>query len=228
MPFFKKFFSGLFIIILFYSAGNVVMIYSDQINQKQINEDLGDKYQENKFTQLMAINKNTVAWIKVPNTSVDYPVVKYTDNEFYLDKDFFNNKSDSGSIFMDYRNTGNGDDRNIINYGQHTLNGNMFKKLEKNKKKKILKENTVFYLDTPNGEYKYQIFSVYVTDNDFDYRSTDFFYDQHFESFLNEIKNKSYIPVAIEIGKEDRIITLSTCSYEFNGAKLVIHAKKIY
>ena len=75
---------------------------------------------------------------------------------------------------------------------------------------------------------EWEIFSVYITSPDFDYIQTHFFDDEDFETFLEEIQGRSHYPTKVEVGKEDTILTLSTCTYEFQNARLVVHAKKLW
>lgn len=182
------------------------------------------KVQE-KFLELLKVNKDVVGWIKVPDTVIDYPVMQSTDNKYYLEHDINGKKLKSGSIFMDYRNTPAGENWNTILYGHHMKNGTMFKDLMKYKKKDFFKKNRVISFDTLYGNSRWEIFSVYITDIYFDYIQTRFETTEEYLGFLNRITNKSLYKSDVKLGENDKILTLSTCTYEFDNARLAIHAR---
>ena len=180
-----------------------------------------------KFEPLLKINEDIVGWVQVPNTKVNYPVVKTTDNDFYLHHNIKKEKSVAGSIFMDYRNNENVEDRNTIIYGHNMKDGSMFKDLVNYKKQEFLKENQTIEFSNLKDEMQWMIFSVYITDTNFNYIRTKFVDDEDYERFLNEISSKSMYDTQTNVSKEDQIVTLSTCTYEFKNARLAIHAKRV-
>ena len=179
------------------------------------------------FEKLLQTNGDTVGWIKIQNTHVNYPVVKYTDNDFYLHNDFEKKSSSAGCIFMDYRNYIHPLDKNIILYGHHMKDESMFRDLVLYKNKDFFYNNDKINFSTIYQEGIWQVFSVYVTDTNFDYLITNFSRDEDYINYINTLKAKSIFKKDISINKEDCILTLSTCSYEFENARTVIHAKYI-
>ncbi|MCB2287824.1 class B sortase [Clostridium algidicarnis] len=180
-----------------------------------------------KYSPLLELNEETIGWIKIHNTTIDYPVFKGKDNEFYLDHDPYQEKSKYGSIFMDFRNKGASDDINIILYGHNMNDGSMFSDLVKYKDSKFLYDNEIIEFNNLYKDIKWQIFSVYITDTNFNYIRTDFNSEEDYEEFLNSINDKSMFKMGVTVSSKDNILTLSTCTYEVSDGRLVIHAKRI-
>jgi sortase B len=178
-----------------------------------------------KFTELQKQNEDIAGWLKIDKTKIDYPVVQAADNDYYLDKDVNKQKNAAGSIFMDYRNKLGGDNRNIILYGHNMKDGSMFADILHYESKWNFDNKSIIQFDSIYADAKWQIFSVYTSDVNFDYIKTDFQSDEEFKAFLDEIKAKSLHPSDIEVTENDRILTLSTCSYAYNDARFVVHAK---
>jgi len=180
-----------------------------------------------KFKPLLKVNSDVVGWINIPGTRIDYPVLQSNDNEYYLDHDINGNKSFFGSIFMDFRNNIKKKDSNIILYGHDMKNGSMFHDLVYYKKKDFFESHPLILFETLYKKYKGEIFSVYVTDTKFNYLITNFASPEEYGAYLDTIRNKSLFKNNVTVTTKDRILTLSTCSYEFKDARLVIHAKLI-
>ncbi len=179
------------------------------------------------FEELLGINSDVIAWIKIADTNIDYPVVKCEDNEYYLNHNIKKESSSSGSIFMDYRNKGNNQDLNKIIYGHNMKDGSMFKTLTNYKKKEFLIAHPIIQLNTLNESTQWEIFSIYITDTNFNYIKTDFYNKEKYSDFLKELKNKSLYDTGVNVNSDDIILTLSTCTYEFSNARFAIHAKLI-
>lgn len=179
------------------------------------------------FEELLAINSDVIAWIKISDTTINYPVVKGQDNEYYLNHNIKKESSVSGSIFMDYRNEGNNQDLNKIIYGHNMKDGSMFKALINYKNREFLIAHPIIELDTLNESTQWEIFSVYITDTNFNYIKTNFDNKEEYSSFLKELKNKSLYDTGVNITSDDIILTLSTCTYEFSNARFAIHAKLV-
>jgi len=176
---------------------------------------------------LLEINRDVVGWIKIPDTSIDYPVLQADDNEYYLDKDIYRNKNKAGSIFMDYRVKLDGSDKHIIIYGHHMRDGTMFKDLMKYKDRDFFYNNNIIQFDTLYREMEWEVFSVYVTEASFNYIKTQFNTPSEYEHFLTTIKNKSLFPAEVVLTANDEILTLSTCTYEYDDARFVVHARRV-
>ena len=180
------------------------------------------------YEKLKKINPEYQFWIEVENTNISYPVVQAMDNSFYLKKDFNKNDSSAGTIFMDALNNFEIDNNTVL-YGHNMKNKTMFNNIMLFKKSDFFKQNNKIKIKhTGDGkEYTYEVFSAYHSDNTFDYNTVRFGESYSFMNFIEDIKKKSIFKKDMEILETDKIITLSTCSYEFRGAKTTIHAKLI-
>jgi sortase B len=180
-----------------------------------------------KFNKLLEMNADTIGWITVEGTHINYPITQTDDNDFYLNRDFNNKENIAGSIFMDFRNQIKNTNRNIILYGHSMKNGTMFGDILKYESKWNFENHNIIQFDTLYENYTWEIFSAYVSDKDFYYIQTDFDSDEEYKTFLQTIKEKSFHPSDMEVSEEDKILTLSTCSYASNNARFVVHAKLI-
>lgn len=180
------------------------------------------------FDKLLKINADTVGWITVNNTNIDYPVVQKNDNDYYLKRDYYQNKNRHGWIFMDYRNNIEDLSKNTIIYGHNLANQKMFGTLRYALNSYWYKKtkNQVITFNTTKENMKWQIFSIYTTPVVTDYLETEFKSDGDYQSFLNMLTSRSIYDFKQTLTSEDKILTLSTCS---NGTKnrLVVHAKLI-
>ena len=118
------------------------------------------------FDELKATNPDTVAWLRVPNTTINYPVVQTTDNATYLSKTFTGGYSLSGTIFLDKGNAADFSSVNSILYGHNRVDGTMFADLDKIYDGSLGNDIKIF-LYLPDGTVRtYRVFSSYVTAND--------------------------------------------------------------
>lgn len=201
------------------------------IKEDEVNSDINDnetiETMDLDLNNLKNINSDTVAYLKVESTNINYPVVKSSDNEYYLNHSFNKNKNQEGWIFLDYRNNINNLDNNTIIYGHNRLTGTMFGTL-KNLLNKSYQESTnhYIYLTTENNNYVFEVFSTYITSNESYYLKTTFKDDNEYLEFLNTLKSRSTYNFNIELNSDDKIITLSTCSG--SNDRMVVHGKLIY
>ncbi len=190
-------------------------------------------HKENKSRKWLEINEDFVGWLCIPGTRIDYPVVLGKDNSEYLAKDFKGKKSFAGSIFMDYRNLGDGSDPHIIIYGHSMKNGTMFGDLELFRDPAFFRENSLVQLSWIFGDKEYRIFSVYEVSAD-DYAFTlDFEGSNDFTAYLKQVEALSahgQASPAAPITAEEPVrslLTLVTCSYGVKNGRAVIHALEV-
>lgn len=194
-------------------------VYSEIRNEKENSEDM-----VNVAQNLSSINPDYKFWINVEGTNIDYPVVQGIDNDFYLNRDFNKNYLPAGSIFLDYRNNFKKDSNSVI-YGHHMRNSTMFGQMEKFKNKEFFENNKTITIKTDNSTYNYEIFAIGIFDADFGYNTVSFNSKNDFNIFLNRILDNSMYKRNI-VNSDSQIITLSTCSYEYNNARTAIFAVK--
>lgn len=194
---------------------------SESETQSETEPDDNINWPEVDFAALQAINPDIIAWIYIEGTNINYPVVQGEDNSYYLKHLVDGSPNGSGAIFMDYRNQPDFSDPHTIIYGHHMKNGSMFSGLDKYKKQDFYDEHPVALVLTPNKNYQLEFFAGYVADVEADAWQLGFTLDG-FEQWLSDAKLKSCFNSSIAPAVTDKIVTLSTCSYEFNNARFVL------
>lgn len=179
------------------------------------------------FQNLLKKNKDTVAWIQVNNTNINYPVVQTTNNDYYLSHSYDKSTNEAGWVFMDFRNNPDFSSKNTIIYAHSRLDKTMFGSLSKVLKESWYKnkENHIIKLSTPTENTLWNIFSVYKIKEESYYITTKFSDNDSYQTFLNTIKNRSKYQFNTELNTNDHVLTLSTC-YS-NTERTVVHAKLI-
>ncbi len=174
------------------------------------------------FESLRAVNLEIVAWLSIDGTTIDYPVAQHSDNDYYLHHLFTGEWNSSGCLFMDCKNHADISDRHTIIYGHHMDNGTMFQNLMYYKEQSFYDEHPTAQLFTPGGTYTVEFFAGYVTSVDGDAWKLDFATDAEFEDWIENAKEKSLFKSSAAPTAEDKLVTLSTCSYEFYNARFVL------
>ena len=179
------------------------------------------------FTELIKKNEDTVGWINVNNTNINYPVVQSTDNNYYLTHSYDKKENEAGWVFLDYRNNKDFTSKNNIIYAHSRLDKTMFGSLSKVLKQSWYKDksNHIIRLSTPTEDSLWQIFSVYVIKEETYYITTSWPSDTEYLDFLNTIKERSKYNFNTELNTNDKILTLSTCYSDTE--RTVVHAKLI-
>lgn len=192
--------------------------YWDYINTPLISVD---------FNSLINKNNDTVAWVKLNGTNINYPVVQTTDNNYYLHHAFDNSYNEAGWVYMDYRNNPEDFNQNTIIYGHGMNNNTIFGSLRyvvdswwyENPDNHILKISTKY------ENTLWQVFSVYTIPEESYYLQTDFDDDEKFTEFLGNLSSRSFYNFGVQLNQNDKIVTLSSC-YN-NQLRVVLHAKLI-
>ena len=191
-------------------------------------EDNKEKEYEVDFSKLKEQNSDTVAYLKVNGTNIDYVVVKGSNNEYYLNHNFNKSYNVAGWIFADYRNSFDKTDKNIIIYGHNMMDGSMFGTLHKifDSSWYQNKENLQIIFITAEEKYKYEVFSTYMIKPEEYYINTAFNNDEEYYEFLKTISRRSYYNYNVNLTKEDKILTLSSCNGD-GSKRIVLHAKML-
>ena len=179
------------------------------------------------FNLLKRQNSDTVAWIKVNGTNIEYPIVKAKDNEYYLTHSFDKSSNSAGWIFADYKNKFDGTDKNIVIYGHNRKDKSMFGSLRNilSSEWQNNSENTEITFVSENENCIYKVFSVYQIEKENYYIKTNFNSSSEFEKFLETIKTRSVKDFETPVSSADSILTLSTCAAN-DDYRTVLHAKK--
>lgn len=182
-------------------------------------------YLQIDFAGLQAVNPDVIAWIEIPGLSISYPVVQGTDNAYYLHHLFTGEYNSSGSIFADCHNQPDFTDQNTIIYGHNMKNGSMFGTLSRYQDEALWEASPYFYLYVPGKVLKYQIFSCYagyVRSQAYTYSFPE---ESDFEIFLGQIRSYAGYDTSVEVGKTDRVVTLSTCVSSRRDYRYIVHGK---
>lgn len=177
--------------------------------------------------ELKNMNNDTVGFIAVSGTDINYPIVQTKDNNYYLKHSFKKEKNKVGWIFADYRNNLENLDRNTVIYGHNMLDGTMFGTLKNTLKSNWIsnKENYVVKLSTFTESTVWQVFSIYVIPVESYYININFNSDDEYEVWLSTMIRRSKYNFNVNVDVNDKILTLSTC-YS-NNTRMVMQAKLI-
>jgi len=205
---------------------DIESISEDSDNEPAPTE-LNGKKLINSYGKLLQINDQTVGWLTVKNTKINYPVVQAKNNSYYLNKNFYKETDYNGWVFMDYRNDSEDFDDNTIIYAHNRYaSGVMFGTLENISKKSYYTNNNNLYItfNSLYKEYTWKIFSFYGIDVTSDYLITTFLDDEDEQkvNFFNMLKDRSEYDFGVTLDKDDKILTLSTCLD--NNRRFVVHA----
>ena len=179
------------------------------------------------FDQLKQINSDFVAWLGQAGDDINYPLVQGRDNEYYLNYLFSLKRNKMGSIFMDYRNQPDFSDRNTIIYGHNMRDGSMFSSLSYYQNPNYILQKPHIYLFTSEHTYRIEFFAGLVVDGSYESVRFDFEDDQDFLSYIQTLKAASSFKSSLEINALDRIVSLVTCSYEYDNARYALYGRLI-
>ncbi len=185
---------------------------------------------------LKKISPDLAGWITVPRTGIDLPVVQAAASapEFYLTHDYRGQASSYGCVFAGCRApVGDSDSRSVILYGHSLLSGRMFTRLKDYKSLDFYKTSPLIFFDTGKGPEKWIILSVFVTNTlpeqgkPFDYTKSRFAGDGDYLNFVYQLRIRSLYNTGVSFNARDRILLLSTCSYEFKDFRQVVVARRV-
>lgn len=181
------------------------------------------------FATLQAQNPETVAWIKVLGTVIDYPIMQSgpaREENFYLDHADDGTKARAGSIYIQKLNASDFTDPNTVIYGHNMASGKMFAMLHQFKKKSFFDENRKIIIYTPGHILTYEIYSAFVYDNRHILNSFDFSDQEQYGSFLSQTLSPAsmtrQVREEIHVTTNARIVTLSTCTGSSEQRYLVV------
>jgi sortase B len=172
------------------------------------------------FEALAKENEDIIGWIYSPDTPINYPVVQGENNDQYLRADLKGKYLVSGTIFADYRNSTVGNDNNLIIYGHNMKNSTMFGTLVKYKDQAYYDEHPILYFLTPDNDYVIELVAGAVVKRD-----SDIYRLMPLAKTVEDIISTATFHSDVEVTENDKLITLSTCSYEFNNARYVLIGK---
>lgn len=217
------------------AASEIQELYHHQQDSEN-NNDSEKAEEDSKFSELSKINSEICGWITVPGTRIDYPVLQGNKNEthFYLDHNYKREKSKYGSIFLDPICQLSENPKNCVIYGHHMADGQMFADLMKFSSLDFYKQNPLISFETiKDRNAKWKIFSVFKTNTlasqgkIFYYVVSDFADNNSFLDYVSQIRKRSLLDIPVDVNENDKLITLSTCSYEFQDFRTVVVARRV-
>jgi len=173
------------------------------------------------FEALNAEFPGIVGWLVLENSPINFPVMLYSDNEFFIRHLSDGTPHRSGSIFLDYRNESDFSDKSILIYGHMTRNQDMFGILREYRNQEFFDANPVIYLFTPQKDYTIKLFASNLAHSRRDHPPL-VFEDDEFIEYVDKLKSGSFIKSDVEVNENDRIVSLCTCAYDFNEARLIL------
>lgn len=224
------------IIIFLFSAYKVVRYLVEAKINKKLNNDLIDKAitiienneesedDENNvpftvdFEKLKQENNDIVGWIYSENTPINYPIVQSKDNNYYLRRLFTGEYNTAGSLFMDYRNNPNIEDSNTIIYGHNMKNATMFGTLQKYRNQEYYDNHKIMYYFTPEKNYIVRLFAGFTESVE----SSLYQLGNINQNNIEQLYRKSNFKSDVTVAEENKFLTLSTCAYEYDGARYVV------
>lgn len=174
------------------------------------------------FDELLGISQDVIGWIYLPDSVINYPVVRAQDNDYYLTRFIDGRTSSGGSIFADCACAPDFSGRNTIIYGHNMRNGSMFAPVVNYSEQDYYDAHPVMYINTPTQNYKLVIFSGFTTQAESFAYQTEFASDEEYAEFLGALMRMSDIKCGAVPGAQDRVVTLSTCSYVFDDARFLL------
>lgn len=201
-------------------------IYYQHDNSNNGNQDLED--------ELKKVNPDIIGWISIPNTNIDYPVLQsdIENPNFYLSHDYKKVNNKHGSIFLD-SHCNMESSQNLILHGHHMRDRTMFANLTKFNDLSFYREHPLIEFGRINNISKWKIISILKANTNpkrgetFDYIRPTFVDDDDLTNYLYNIKSRSIINIPVDVTSSDSLLTLSTCSYEFDGCRMVVIARKV-
>lgn len=187
------------------------------------------RYPRDCFATVLQDNPDVVGRITIEGLDIAYLVTQTIDNDYYLTNGYDRQKSKSGAIFLDFRCDIDQEPLkgHYILYGHNMKNGTMFHNVKKYAEEEYFHNNRIIRFDTLYDDHEWEVFSAYVTSTEFYYIETSFDSDDEWFDFIKELQSKSLYQTDVALGAEDTVLTLSTCSYEFDGARFVVHARLV-
>jgi len=179
----------------------------------------GREAADNRFVLDMQgeVNEEIIGWLEIPDTRIDYPIVKGEDNDFYLTRDVYRQQASAGSIFMDSQCPEDFSGFNNIIYGHNMKNKSMFGDLDLFAEDSFFESNRKGWIYLRGETLHLEIFAYMVIRMD---DEMIYSLDPEQEQFMDYVRNKAQN--FREPAAPGNIVTLSTCSYQFNNARTVL------
>ena len=179
------------------------------------------------FETLKTEGRDIVAWLYCDDTPINYPIVQGDDNEFYVEHLPDGTWNGFGTIFLDFINEPDFTDFNSILFGHNMLDDSMFGTVTEYNDQAYYEAHPVMYLMTPGQYYKVELVGGVILPMNSWFYDLDYLAAHKREAFVQQLREKSTFVTAADFGVEDRFLTLSTCTYEFENARYLLVGKLV-
>lgn len=188
-----------------------------------------------KYAKLYATNQDFVGYLTADGVNLNLPIVQAEDDEEYMDKNFYGKTTKYGCPFVTHLNNITELDTNTVIFGHHMNNGTVFGALDAYKTIEGFKKAPVITFNTLYKDYKWKVIAAFITnayeeqDNGyiFRYYFTSLSTEERYAAYLNELSQRTLYDTGVDVLPTDKILTLSTCSHEFNEARFVVVARLV-
>lgn len=186
-----------------------------------------------KYAKLYDQNHDVRGWITIPGTNIDYVVMQSTDNDFYLRRDWLKNYSRHGVPFLDYHCNVKNLTADTIVYGHNMKDSLMFHDLTKYEDVSFYNQEPIVTFNTIYKDAQWKIFAAFITNASpangdvFNYLIPTFANDGDFTNFITLVRERSLFNTSVDVKPGDKILTLSTCEYQFEDARMVVMARLV-
>ena len=232
------------IAIIIFSGYNLIRIFSDYKTSNDVYSKLEEKYvkapetvsKETPWYEMTAVdfkslkeqNEDVAGWIYFENEDINYPIMYSGDDNYYLRRTFERENATAGSIFLEGENNPDFNDPHTIIYGHNMRNLSMFGKLKYyNRDESYYETHQYFQIITDGMAYRYRIFAYATVDDDSSVYQVGFNADDDFGNFVQKMVDNSQRDTGIVPTKDDKVITLSTCSPSGATYRFVVHAVRV-
>ena len=173
------------------------------------------------FPALRAVNQDAAAWLYSPGTVIDYPIMQARDYDYYLRHLPDGTYNVNGTLFIDYNCAPDFSDRLTVLYGHNMKSGRMFGSLTGYKEQSYFEKHPYMYLYTEQGNYRVDLLYGCVIGVG-QWRERAFMYEANLDALLAYAAHNTTFTSGARYTHGDRVIAMSTCSYEFDGARYVV------
>ncbi len=208
-------------------------IYDDiKINSDEITKNKTEKML--KVEELKKINSDVIGWLEIKGTNINYPVLQCTDNSYYMTHDYKKDSSKNGSLFLDKDYNWSIPSTNLLIYGHNMQDGLMFSDLLNYKDESFYKEHPTINFTTENDDSEYEIISAFESRVYYKSEKNVFRYyffvnannENEYNEFIENAKSASLYDTGKTAKYNDKLITLSTCSYHTEDGRFAVVARK--
>ena len=218
-----------FIATIGFSGYKIWKINADYYDEKRMHDIVMEYKPEDPKPDMEIINQSVidlqskysdvVGWLTVPNTKIDYPFVWYENNDYYLRRDLNGDYALAGTVFMDYRCEKGFTSKNTIIYGHHMRNNSMFGTIKLFNDKDFFDKNRIGTIYLPYATLTLEFFAYMVVNPD---TEKEIYHVSLNDTYFDYVKNNARHYRDVGLTTSDKIVTLSTCAYEFKDARMVL------